>query len=205
VPGIPDFGVRVEGSQVLAVQKLDVFKETIMSSNTLISNKMNDAINEQIGNEFCASLQYVAIAAYFDSEDLLELAQHFYRQAEEERTHAMRFLKFLVDAGGHVQIPTIPQPQNRFARAEEAIQKALDGELKVTRQINDLVDLSVKETDHITHNFLQWFVTEQLEEVSSMSTLLKIVQRAGENNMLTVEEYMARHGRLTATSEQSAT
>lgn len=161
---------------------------------------MNGAINEQIGNELTASMQYIAIAAYFDAEDLLELAQHFYRQSEEERTHAMRFLKFLVDAGGKVEISMIPQPQNHFDSAEQAIQKALDGEIMVTQQINALANLSVQEADHITHNFLQWFVTEQLEEVSGMSTLLKIVQRAGEHNLLNVEEYLVRHGRLTAAS-----
>ena len=171
-----------------------------MPNGVLISEQMNAAINEQIGNELNASLQYIAIAAYFDAEDLLELAQHFYRQSEEERVHALRFLKFIVDAGGQVEISTIPQPQNRFSTTEEAIQRALDGEITVTQQINALVDLSMQEKDHITHNFLQWFVTEQLEEVSSMNTLLKIVQRAGEENLLMVEEYLVRHGRLTAAS-----
>lgn len=172
-----------------------------MSNYQLISENMNEALNEQIGNELNASLQYIAIAAYFDGDDLLELAQYFYRQATEERAHAMRFVKYVVDAGGRVEIPALPQPQCQFAGAAEAIQKALDGEVMVTRQINGLVDLAIKEPDHTTHNFLQWFVTEQLEEVSSMSTLLKLVQRAGEQNLLIVEEYLARHGRLTATSE----
>jgi ferritin len=104
----------------------------------------------------------------------------------------------VVDAGGHIDIPAIPQPQCHFARAQDAILKALEGEIMVTHQINSLVDLAIKEPDHITHNFLQWFVTEQLEEASSMNTLLKIVQRAGEENLLVVEEYLARHGRLTA-------
>ena len=172
-----------------------------MANNSLISDKMNAALNQQIGNELSASMQYIAIAAYFDAEDLLELASHFYRQSEEERTHALRFVKFVVEAGGAVEIGAIPQPQNRFSLAEEAIQKALDGEITVTRQINALVDLAVQETDHITNNFLQWFVTEQLEEVSSTSTLLKIVQRAGEDNLLMVEEYLVRNGRLGTDSE----
>lgn len=176
-----------------------------MANNSLISEKMNAALNEQISNEMSASMQYIAIAAYFDSEDLLELARHFYKQSEEERTHALKFLKFVVDAGGSVEMGALPQPQNRFSLAEEAIQKALDGEIAVTRQINALVDLSTQETDHITHNFLQWFVTEQLEEVSSTSTLLKIVQRAGESNLLMVEEYLVRNGRLGTESEASST
>lgn len=175
-----------------------------MANTSLISDKMNAGLNQQIVNELSASMQYIAIAAYFDAEDLLELARHFYRQAEEEREHAMRFVKFVVEAGGSVEIGAIPQPQNRFSLAEEAIQKALEGEITVTRQINALVDLALQETDHITNNFLQWFVTEQLEEVSSTSTLLKTVQRAGENNLLMVEEYLVRHGRLGADSEPSS-
>ena len=74
----------------------------------LISQEMTAALNQQIGNEFSASLQYVAIAAHFDSESLPELAAHFYRQADEERAHAMRFVKYVLDAGGRVEIPTIP-------------------------------------------------------------------------------------------------
>jgi ferritin len=170
----------------------------------LISEQMNGAINGQIGNEFRASLQYVAIAAHFDGESLPELARHFYGQAEEERTHAMRFVKFVVDAGGRVEIPEIRQPQNQFQSAREAVQSALDGEVTVTRQINGLMDLAVRESDHITSTFLQWFLTEQLEEVSSMDTLLKIVTRAGEANLLQVEEYLARRGNTQPKSEAEA-
>ncbi len=79
----------------------------------LISTHMNAALNEQVGYEFSASLQYVAIAAYLDSESLPELARHYYHQAEEERRHALRIVKYVVDAGGRVEIPPIPQPQNR--------------------------------------------------------------------------------------------
>ena len=171
----------------------------------LISQPMNDAINRQIGNEFGASLQYVALAAHFDRESLPELAAYFYRQGEEERAHAMRFVKFVVDAGGRVEIPALPEPQSRFDTVEAAVRTALDGEITVTRQINDLVDLASQESDHITHSTLQWFVTEQLEEVSSAETLLRIVQRAGEGGLLHVEEYLARQKSAPLTSEAGAT
>ncbi len=159
----------------------------------LISEKMNAALNEQVGHEFGASLQYVAIAAYFDSDNLPELAAHFYRQADEERDHAMRLVNYVVDAGGKVAIPAVPAPKSGFASAEEAVKLSVDWELTVTRQINALVDLAIKETDHTTQNFLQWFVTEQLEEVSSMERLLSMIRRAGAN-LLFVEDYLARHG-----------
>ena len=86
----------------------------------LISKKINDAINQQIGNEFGASLQYVAIAVHFDCRALPGLAAHFYKQAEEEGDHAMRFVRFLVDADGEVKIPAVPAPKAKFATAEEA-------------------------------------------------------------------------------------
>jgi bacterioferritin B len=159
----------------------------------LISKKMNEAINRQVCYEFSAMMQYVAIASHFVEESLHELAAHFYRQADEERDHAMRFVKYILDAGGHVALNDIPAPQNRFKTVEEAIQLSLDQEMKVTEQINHLIDLAIKESDHITQNALSWFVNEQLEEVSSMETLLKVVQRAGPANLLYVEDFVSRH------------
>ena len=159
----------------------------------LISKKMVSAINTQIGNEFGASLQYVAIAAYFGCESLPELAKHFNKQALEERDHAMKFVNYIVEAGGMVEVPAIAAPKSRFSGAEEAVKLSLDWEIAVTKQINALVDQTEKENDHTTHNFLQWFVNEQLEEVSSMDTLLKIIRRAGAN-LLFVEDYLARKG-----------
>jgi ferritin len=165
----------------------------------LISEKVVSALNLQIGNEFGASHQYVAIAAHFDVEGLPELSSHFYRQAEEERQHAMRFVKYIIDAGGRPAIPPIPAPTPKFQFAEEAVKLSLEQEIKVTQQINGLYDLAQKEGDHITLNFLQWFLKEQLEEVSSMDTLLKIVQRAGEAGLLHVEQYLARKKKGGAT------
>ena len=158
----------------------------------LFSEKMNAAINEQIGREFVASLEYVSIASCFASEGLTELAKHFYCQAEEERDHAMRFVKYVVDAGGKVAIPAIPAPKSAFTSVEEAVRNSLEWEVTVTKHINALVDLAIQESDHTTQNFLQWFVTEQLEEVSSMETLLSVVRRAGESGLLTVEAMLAR-------------
>ena len=160
----------------------------------LISKEMNDRLNEQIGNEFGASLQYVAIAAHFDQEGLPALARHFYKQAIEERDHAMRFVKFVVDADGRLKIPAVPACKCDFASAEQAVEMSLGWEMTVTKQINDLVDLAIKEKDHMSKNFLDWFVQEQLEEVSSMDTLLRMVRRAGEKGLLFVENYLMQRG-----------
>ena len=160
----------------------------------LISKKINDAINQQIGNEFGASLQYVAIAVSFDQQALPRLAEHFYKQAAEEREHAMKFVKFLVDADGEVKIPAVAAPKAKFSSAEEAVKLSLDWELEVTDQIHKLVALAKKENNYTTDTFLQWFVAEQLEEVSSMDNLLKVIRMAGQDGLLRVEEWIARQG-----------
>jgi ferritin len=160
----------------------------------LISEKTAAKLNEQVGNEFSAMLQYLAIAAHFDRETLPMLAAHFFRQAEEEKEHAHKFIKFLLDVGAPVRIPALPAPQATFKFAEDAVKLSLEQEKKVTAQINALVGQAKSENDYTTDTFLQWFVAEQLEEVSSMEDLLSIVQRAGEGNLLRVEEYLAREG-----------
>jgi ferritin len=170
----------------------------------LISKKMNAAINQQIGNEFGASLQYVAIASHFAGEGLNALAEHFYRQSEEERTHAMRFVRYLDHAGGKAEIPDIPAPRIEFKNVADAVRLALNHEMNVTNQINSLVDLALKESDHISRDMLSWFVKEQLEEVSSMDNLLKVVLRAGENNLIHVEDYITRLEARTAKMEAEA-
>jgi bacterioferritin B len=159
----------------------------------LTSKKVIGAINEQIGYEFSASMQYYAIAAHFASDALPQLSQHFFQQAEEEKGHALRFVKYVVDAGGRVVIPAIDAPKSNFKTAKDAVKLSLDQEVKVTHQINALVELARSENDYITINFLQWFLTEQLEEVSSMDNLLKILERAG-NDLLQADEYLARVG-----------
>ena len=161
----------------------------------MISKKMNAAIDQQIGAEFGASLQYVAMAAYFQEESYPILAAHFFKQAEEEREHALRLVKYALETGGHVKIPAVAAPKNSFTSAEEAVALALDWERNVTRMINDLMTLAIQESDYLTQNMLGWFVNEQLEEVSSMENLLKVVQRAGERNLLYVENYLAHQQR----------
>ncbi|MFQ5407234.1 MAG: ferritin [Anaerolineales bacterium] len=157
----------------------------------LISERQAAAMSAQIGREFGAMLQYVAVAAYFDRESLPQLAERFYAQAEEEKMHAMKLAHYVTDAGGNLAIPAVAAPKSDVQSAEEAVQLSLDWELEVTRQINDLVRIAVEESDFLTQNFLQWFVNEQLEEVSTMETLLRTVQRAGDN-LLLVEEFIAR-------------
>lgn len=166
----------------------------------LISEKLNQSMNKQIGSELGASNQYLKIAAYFDSESLPELAGFFYRQSDEEREHAMKFVHYIIDAGGVVEIPAIGAAPAEVASAEAAVKMALDWELEVTKQINSLMDQAISEKDHIAQQFLSWFVDEQLEEVSTMDALLSVVKRAADQ-LLFVEQYVERHGDPHANEE----
>ena len=158
---------------------------------TLISETMNAQMNEQIGHEMGASMQYVNMAAYFDNAGLPVLTQHFFRQADEERQHGMKFVRYILDADGTVRIPAIPAPKSEFGSAEEAVALALEWEYTVTKQINSLLDLASKERDYVAHDFLEWFAREQLEECSSMDTLLKMIRRTGEAGLMLIENALA--------------
>ncbi len=120
----------------------------------LASQKIIDAFNVQIGNEMGASNQYVAIASYFSSEDLEQLSQFFFRQAEEERAHAMKFVSFILDVGGKVVMPEIAAPQSDFETARAAVSKSLEWEREVTDQIYGLVDLCQSDRNHIANRLL---------------------------------------------------
>ena len=157
----------------------------------MISKAMNAQLNEQIRHEFGASLQYVNIAAYFDDAGLPVLRDHFFKQADEEREHAMKFVRYLLDTGASVEIPAVPAPRHGFKSAAEAVSLALQWEHSVTKQINGLMDLASKEKDYLSHDFLEWFVREQLEEVSSMETLLKMIERSGESGLMLVENALS--------------
>jgi bacterioferritin B len=149
-------------------------------------------VNEQIGHEFAASQQYIAIAVYYDAETLPKLAAHFYRQAVEERNHAMMLVQYLLDAGEQVVVPGVDAPQTDFADAVAPVALALEQEKRVTDQIVALVSLAREEGNLVGEQFLHWFLQEQREEVSSMSALLAIVTRA-KDNLLLAEEYLARN------------
>ena len=150
------------------------------------------SLNEQIGHEFAASQQYVAIAVYYEDQSLKELASHFYRQAVEERNHAMMMVQYLLDADATVEIPGVAAPKTSFGDAVAPVALALEQEKRVTAQIVDLVGIARAEGELVGEQFLHWFLQEQREEVASMTELLQVVER-GKDNLLAVEEYLARH------------
>lgn len=151
-----------------------------------------DALNAQMGRELEAHLQYLSISSWFDGEGLPELKRFFAAQAAEEHEHAMRFLEYVQDVGGPVVIPALAAPKPTFESAEEAVGAALEWERQVTEHIDRLVDLALAKNDHATSTFLQWFVTEQVEEVATMGEMLQVTRRVGEGNLMLLEDYVAR-------------
>ena len=152
-----------------------------------------EALNRQIAYELAASQQYVAIAVYYDGQSLPQLAAHFYRQAVEERNHAMMIVQYLLDADAQVEIPGVEAPLTSFEDAVAPVALALEQEKRVTGQIVELVKLARDEGELVGEQFLHWFLQEQREEVASMTELLAVVGR-GKENLLQVEEYLSREG-----------
>ena len=150
-----------------------------------------ERLNEQIAHEYAAHQQYVACAVYYDAETLPQLARFFYAQALEERDHAMMMVQYLIDADADVVIPGVTAPQVRFDDIVAPVALALEQEKRVTEQINALAGCARAEGDYTSEQFMQWFIKEQVEEVATMSDLLRVVERS-RDDVMEVENYMAR-------------
>jgi bacterioferritin B len=148
-------------------------------------------LNEQIANEFAAHQQYVACAVFYDSEALPQLARFFYRQALEERDHAMMMVQFLLDTDAEVTIPGVEAPRARFEDVVGPIALALEQERRVSEQINALAATAREAGDFTSEQFVQWFIREQTEEVATMSTLLRVAERA-RADQADIEDFIAR-------------
>ncbi len=158
----------------------------------LISAKMCKKLNEQVTHEFYASHLYLEMACAFHVQGLRVFSQRFFKQTQEEREHALKLAKYVLDVGGEVKLAGIDKPTGDFSSAKIMVKAAIDHEMKITKQINDLVALAQGEDDHATRNLLQWFVDEQVEEVGSMAELLQLIEMAGEKNLLLVEARLAQ-------------
>ncbi len=143
----------------------------------MLSKAMQDALNEQMKNEFYSGYLYLAMAAYFESEDLPGFANFFKVQAMEELAHGDKFYRYICEAGGRARLDAIEAPRNEYASPSEVFEFALEHERKVTAMINRLTDQAIAESDHASRIFLQWFVTEQVEEEANFSAWLAKVRR----------------------------
>ncbi len=170
-----------------------------------------ELLNTQIGHEFAAHQQYVSCAVYFDQLTMPRTAQLFFDQALEERQHAMMMVRYLLDSDAPVRIPAVAAPVNEFPDVVAPVTTfpdviapvalALEQEKRVTQQINDLTGIARRENDYASDQFMQWFIKEQVEEVSKMSDLLTVVRRSA-SDVEAIEEYVMRE---TSTEDDDPT
>lgn len=163
----------------------------VMTKHNTPNTKFHQLLQEQIRNEFTAVQQYTAIAAYFDNDDLPQLAKYFYGHASEEREHAMKIVQYFIARDFGVEIPGVDAVGNQFDTPREAIALALDLERTVTRQVSALAAAAHEEGDYLGEQLMWWFLREQVEEEAVMTTLLNVAERAGDN-LFDLEEFVAR-------------
>ncbi len=147
----------------------------------MLDPKMEKQLNQQINEELFSSYLYLAMSAYFTAEGLKGFAHWLQAQSNEERGHAMKIYDYINDHGGRVVLQAISEPQASYGSYTEIFKEVLAHEQKITKQISGLVDLANGLGDHATHVFLQWFVTEQVEEEGSSQEVLKKVELVGDN------------------------
>ena len=150
----------------------------------------DELLTRQVGHEFAASHQYIAVAVWFDSQDLPQLARHFYRQSLEERNHAMMIVQYILDRDLPLTIPGVGEVRNDFTDVREPLALALSQEQEVTEQIKALFAAARAEGDALGEQFMLWFLKEQVEEVASMTTLVNVARRA--ENLFDLENFVAR-------------
>ena len=150
-----------------------------------------DQLNLQIGHEFAAHQQYIAIAIYYDEQTMQQTAQLFFDQAVEERNHAMMMVRYLLDADARVELPGIVAPVTHFEDVVAPVALALQQEKRVTEQINQLTAVARQHNDFASDQFMQWFIKEQIEEVSKMSDLLAVARRSA-HDVEQIEDYVQR-------------
>ncbi len=148
----------------------------------MVNEKVQKSLNEQLNAELYSSYEYLAMAAYFESENLSGFARWMQLQSQEEYGHAMKFYNYLLQAGGKINLSQIAAPKVGWKSAEEVFKDTYEHEQKVTKAIYALVDLAISEKDHATNIFLEWFVTEQVEEEASALKILDRIKLIGDNN-----------------------
>ena len=144
----------------------------------MISKKMEKALNEQINAELYSAYLYLAMAAYFESENLPGFANWMRIQFQEETAHAMKFFGFINERRGRVVLKAIDQPAKEWKSPLAAFEASFEHEQMITGRIDDLVNLATEAKDHATNAFLQWFVTEQVEEETSVDTVVQMLKMA---------------------------
>jgi len=149
----------------------------------MLNKKVEDICNRQIEREGYSSNLYLAMASWAETNGFGGVAGWLYAQADEERIHMLKFIKYVNERGGKAVIPALKKPAEELKGVEELFKEVLKHEEFITASINEIVALSLEEKDFNTHNFLQWFVTEQVEEEASVRTILDKVRLLGKSNL----------------------
>ncbi len=148
----------------------------------MLSKSIQEALNNQIRLEAESSQAYLAMASWADIQPGLDgVAQFFFQQSDEERVHMLKLIRFVNERGGFAMVPDLKQPMVTFHSLKRLFEEFLKHELGVSAAINELVDLALKEKDYATHNFLQWYVSEQIEEEKSARELNDKLELIGED------------------------
>ncbi|HUX56713.1 MAG TPA: ferritin [Bacteroidales bacterium] len=149
----------------------------------MLKKKIEDICNRQVEREGYSSNLYLAMATWAETNGFAGVASWLYSQADEEKLHMLKFIKYINERGGKAVIPAFKKPSGDFKSVEEVFNEVLKHEEFVTASINEIVGLTLEEKDYNTHNFLQWFVMEQVEEEASVKTIIDKVRLVGKNNM----------------------
>jgi ferritin len=147
----------------------------------MLSPAVEKALNSQLNEEFFSAYLYLALSAHFETIDLPGMARWMRMQAQEEALHAMKIYDYVVNRDGRVRLDAIKRPEGEWESPQAIFESVLEHEQSVTQSIHDLVSLAGQEKDHATHNFLQWFVAEQVEEEASANEVLSQVRLVGGN------------------------
>ena len=147
----------------------------------MISEKMADALNEQVNKEMFSSYLYLSMSAFFDSKNLGGMAQWMKMQSQEEYEHAMKFYDFVLRVGGDVKLGAIDAPKTEWDSPLQIFEESLEHERFISKSIHELMDLAISESDHPTKSFLQWFIDEQVEEEDTVSQIVENFRMIGDD------------------------
>ncbi|MDX2045487.1 MAG: ferritin [Chitinophagaceae bacterium] len=147
----------------------------------MISPKIEKALNQQVVLEAESSQIYLAMASWAEVEGYNGVAAFLYKHSDEERLHMLKLVKFVNERGGHAVIPALSQPSSKYKGVKPLFQEVLDHEIHVSSEINKLVDVCLKEKDYTTHNFLQWYVSEQIEEEALARRIMDKLKLIGDD------------------------
>lgn len=165
----------------------------------MISKTIAKKLNEQIKKEAMSSQQYLAMASWADVNGLIGTSAFLYRHSDEERMHMLKLIKFINERGGQAKIPALEEPVLRSDSIQSIFENLLEHEISVTEFINEVVDLCLKEKDHITNNFMQWYVAEQMEEEALARTILDKIKMIGKDTagLYLLDQELAKSATVT--------